>query len=283
MMDTFEALNKKNSVSDLKDLDFVVNIDGFEGPIDVLLTLARDQKVDITQISILQLADQYLEFIKRASSHDLELAADYLVMAAWLAFLKSRILLPDLEGEDEPSGEEMAMALAFQLKRLESIQRVALKLMSRDQLGHDFFGRGVPERFKSTQFSLVDLSLIDLLEAYTSSCKNSEDDILLIEALNLYSVDDALARLNQIIGKMPNWTTLTEFLPEELKGGLNYRSAVASTLVASLEMVREGKLEIHQKSQFDTLFLRSPKTDLEKKPIEFKEIKQGEDEVRDNN
>ena len=138
-MENIEDFETPDAPSKENPSAFVVDVDGFEGPIDVLLTLARDQKVDITQISIVQLADQYLEFVTEARRHNLELAADYLVMAAWLAYLKSRLLLPDLDGEDEPSGEEMAQALAFQLKRLEAVQEAGARLMARDKLGTDFF------------------------------------------------------------------------------------------------------------------------------------------------
>ena len=246
---------------------FVVDVDGFEGPIDVLLTLARDQKVDITQISIVQLADQYLEFVTEARRHNLELAADYLVMAAWLAYLKSRLLLSDLDGEDEPSGEEMAQALAFQLKRLEAMQEAGARLMARDKLGTDFFGRGVPEKFKMSQQTVFDVTLFDLLKAYASQSNRAKGDgTLHIEAWDIYSVDDALERLHQVIGKLPDWDTLAKFLPAGLKQGLTYRSAVASTFAASLEMAKEGKLRIRQDGVFGQIFLRSGSGDLTTRP-----------------
>jgi segregation and condensation protein A len=267
-METIEDFEDNNVVEEHGSSSFVVDIDGFEGPIDVLLTLARDQKVDITQISIVQLADQYLEFVILARRHNLELAADYLVMAAWLAYLKSRLLLPDLDSEDEPSGEEMAMALAFQLKRLESIQEAGARLMARGQLGRDFFGRGVPEKFKLSHANIFDVTLYDLLKAYGSGSMRKGDGILHIEAWDLHSVDDALDRLNQVIGKLPDWQTLLDFLPSELKDGLTYRSAIASTFVASLEMAREGKLEMRQENLFGPIFLRSNKGGLTEKPLQ---------------
>lgn len=246
---------------------FVLDIDGYEGPIDVLLTLAREQKVDIIQISIVQLADQYLEFVTEARRHNLELAADYLVMAAWLAYLKSRLLLPDLDSEDEPSGEELALALAFQLKRLESMQEAGARLMARDKLGQDFFGRGVPEKFKTHQKTIFDVTLFDLLKAYSSQSNRARGDgTLHIEAWDLHSVDDALDRLNQVVGKLPDWNTLARFLPAGLKAGLTYRSAVASTFAASLEMAREGKLRIRQDGVFGPIFLRSGASDLTTRP-----------------
>jgi segregation and condensation protein A len=265
-MEIIEEFEDDNAVEKHGTSSFVVDIDGFEGPIDVLLSLAREQKVDISQISIVQLADQYLDFVALTRRHNLELAADYLVMAAWLAYLKSRLLLPDLDAEGEPSGEEMAMALAFQLKRLESIQEAGVCLMARNRLGQDFFGRGAPEKFKLSHATVFDVTLYDLLKAYGSSIKSKGDGILHIKAWNLHSVDDALERLNRVIGKLPNWQTLVDFLPRELKDELNYRSAIASTFVASLEMAREGKLKIRQDNCFGPIFLRSSKGDLTERP-----------------
>ena len=261
-MDTFDDFEDDNTLNEQVSSTFVVDIDGFEGPIDVLLTLARDQKVDISQISIVQLADQYLEFVSLSRRRNLEIAADYLVMAAWLAYLKSRLLLPDLDAEGEPTGEEMAKALAFQLKRLEAVQDAGIRLMGRNQLGKDFFSRGMPEHFKLSRATVFDVTLYDLLRAYSSARNHEGDGTLRIKPWELFNVDDALGRLNQVIGKIPDWQTLVNFLPDNLKNGLPYRSAVASTLVASLEMVREGKLKIRQDDFFGPIFLRSSKDDL---------------------
>ena len=281
-METTEDFEDDNAVAEQGSSSFVVDIDGFEGPIDVLLTLARDQKVDITQISIVQLADQYLEFVTLARRKDLELAADYLVMAAWLAYLKSRLLLPDLDAEGEPSGEEMALALAFQLKRLESVQEAGVRLMARDHLGQDFFGRGVPEKFKLSHSTIFDVTLYDLLKAYGSGSKRKGDETLHIEAWDLHSVDDALERLAQVIGNLPDWQTLVDFLPDELKDGLTYRSAIASTFVASLEMAREGKLKIRQDDLFGPIFLRSSKGDLTEWPRQPIEATSSDDGSKDD-
>jgi len=282
-METIEDFEDGDVVVDEQgSASFVVDIDGFEGPIDVLLTLARNQKVDITQISIVQLADQYLEFVTLARRHNLELAADYLVMAAWLAYLKSRLLLPDLDSEDEHSGEEMALALAFQLKRLESVQEAGAQLMARDRLGQDFFGRGVPEKFKLSHAAIFDVTLYDLLKVYGSGSNRKGDGILQIEAWDLHSVDDALERLNQIIGRLPDWQTLMDFLPGELKDGLAYRSAIASTFVASLEMAREGKLKLRQDDLFGPIFLRSSKWDLTERPRQPIEATPSDDVSKDD-
>lgn len=236
---------------------FVVDVDGYEGPIDVLLTLARDQKVDLSQISILQLADQYLEFVEQVRQSNLELAADYLVMAAWLAYLKSRLLLPELGGDDEPSGEEMAAALAYQLRRLESMQEAGARFMARRQLGQDFFKRGAPEAFTTTTETVLEASLFDLLRAYGDHRRRSGDQTLRIAPAEIYSVDDALQRLHRLLGSVPDWESLWRFLPDVVGDGLMARSAFASTFAASLEMVREGKLRLRQDSTFGAIFVRA--------------------------
>lgn len=186
---------------------FVVDLDGYEGPLDVLLALARDQKVDLTQISILALADQYLAFMNEARRRDLELAADYLVMAAWLAYMKSRLLLPDLNAEDEPSGEEMAAALAYQLRRLEAMREAGQKLMSRARLGQDFFKRGEPETFRRQTEAVYEANLFELLRAYgNQKRRRGARGPLHIEPFEIYTVDDALKRLNQFLGTNVNWS-----------------------------------------------------------------------------
>lgn len=236
---------------------FVVDLAGFEGPIDVLLSLARDQKVDLTQISIVELADQYLAFVHEARRHNLELAADYLVMAAWLAYLKSRLLLPDLSEEDQPTGEEMAAALQFQLLRLEGMQNAGQQLMDRGQLGHEFFARGMPEKFATDITTIFDVSLYDLLKAYGDQNRRKGPTSLTIEAWSLYSVDDALVRLRRVVGVVPNWQNLWQYLPEEALTGLTARSATATTFVACLELAKEGKLALRQDGTYGPLFLKS--------------------------
>ena len=281
-METFEEFEDDSVADGQISQPFVVDIDGFEGPIDVLLTLAREQKVDISQISIVQLADQYLEFMSLTRRQNLEIAADYLVMAAWLAYLKSRLLLPDLDAEGEPSGEEMAKALAFQLKRLEAVQDAGVRLMGRNQLGKDFFGRGMPEKFTLSHASVFDVTLYDLLKAYSSASNREDNGTLNIKSWDLFNVDDAIERLNHIIGQIPDWKTLVDFLPSNLKSGMIYRSAVASTFVASLEMVREGKLKIRQDDHFGPIFLRSSMEDLtesRRRPVETNVSVKSKDDV----
>jgi segregation and condensation protein A len=236
-----------------------LDLDGYEGPIDVLLTLARDQKVDLTKISILQLADQYLAFVARARSVRLELAADYLVMAAWLAYLKSRLLLPEPEPTDEqPSGQEMAAALAFQLRRLEAMQEAGARLMARSLLGRDVFARGAPEPIEVVTHVRFETKLYDLLSAYGAiRAKVEGHRPLEISAPELYSVEIALERLREQLGRMPDWQSLSAFLPAGLKEGIVMRSALASTFVATLELVREGKLLLRQAGPYAQIFVRS--------------------------
>ena len=235
---------------------FVVDLDGYEGPIDVLLKLAREHKLDLTKISILALADQYLAFIAKVQRTNLELAADYLVMAAWLAYLKSRLLLPDLGEEDEPTGEEMAAALAFQLQRLEAMQNAGQKLMARSRLGQDFFTRGAPETFRALINPVLEVTLFDLLKAYGDQRRRIEGGTLHIESFEIHTVEDALRRLKSLVGSMPDWQSLWRFLPEGVLEGLVQRSAIASTFAASLEMAREGKIKLRQSGPFGPIYLK---------------------------
>jgi segregation and condensation protein A len=245
----------------------VLDLEGFEGPIDLLLQLARDQKVDITKISILALAEQYLEFVQEARRVRLELAADYLVMAAWLAYLKSRMLLPEPEGEAEPSGAEMAAALKFKLQRLEAMQAAGRKLLDRPLLGSEFFPRGMPEAVQRVNTVVWDVTLYDLLSAYGRARKSRGEHALRILALDLYSVEDAVERLARLLGQgVPGWRTLEAFLPSDLRGGageLRRRSALASTFVASLQMAKAGEVEIRQDGTYGPIYLRPGRGDSE--------------------
>lgn len=241
----------------------LLNIDGFEGPINVLLELARNQKVDLTQISILQLARQYLAFVERAKALDLELAADYLVMAAWLAYLKSRLLLPKEEtAENEPSAAEMAEALQFQLRRLEAMQNAGKGLEQRPQLGQSVFVRGMPEGLVIKNNTSWDANLYDLLKTYGDIHRRKDSSKYDLPVFNLMSTDDALTRLTRMLGQLPRkglhsaWTTLESFLPEGIKDRLFGRSALASMLTASLEMAKQGQLEIKQDGLFRPVYMR---------------------------
>ncbi len=237
--------------------ELIVHLDGFEGPIDLLLSLARDQKVDITKISILGLAEQYLSFIEEARQLRLEIAADYLVMAAWLAYLKSRLLLPATEDDEEPSGAELAAALKYQLQRLESMRTAAETLFARPLLGRDVFVRGAPEGIRVTTRPVYEATLFELLQAYGTTQRRRKPAPLRIEQMELFSMDDALGRLAGVVGKVPDWSSLLSFLPDGLEDDLLRRSAVAATFAASLELVRNGDAEIRQDQLFGPIFFRS--------------------------
>ncbi|MEM7650566.1 MAG: ScpA family protein [Pseudomonadota bacterium] len=241
----------------------LLNIDGYEGPISVLLELARNQKVDLMQISILQLVRQYLEFVERAKALNLELAAEYLVMAAWLAYLKSRLLLPREDNEVDPSAEEMAEALQFQLRRLEAMQDSAAKLMEQPQLGQQVFARGRPEGVKVHVSTRWDVKFYELLKAYGDIKKRAEGSHYDLPDFNLMSTENAMSRLTRMLGGLPKkglhsvWTTLESFMPEGIKDKLFGRSAMASTFTAGLELAKQGKLEIKQDGLFRPIYMRA--------------------------
>ena len=240
-----------------EQLSLFVNLDGFEGPIDLLLTLAREQKVDLARIAILPLAEQYLAFIENARRLDLEIAADYLVIAAWLAYLKSRLLLPEPEPEAAEEVIDMTDALRYQLVRLESMQQAAKRLISLPRLGQQRFARGETEHFESVTEPVWTASLYDLLSCYGAIQSGVENRTLTIAATRLFSVEEATQRLRNLIGDLPEWAVLETFLPTNLKTHLDRRSATASHFVASLELAREGMIRLRQESRFAPLFLRS--------------------------
>jgi segregation and condensation protein A len=235
----------------------VLELDGYEGPIDLLLALAREQKVDLGKISILALADQYLAFIARQRSLNLEIAADYLVMAAWLAYLKSRLLLPQPAPEAEPSATVLAAELEYRLRLLEAMQIAGSRLMARPRTGQDVFLRGAPEGVVVTPVPVYDLSLHELLQAYGATRHRTEAAVLTIEPAEFHSMDDALNRLARFIGRLPNWREIASFLPRELRGEVFLRSALAATFAATLELARRGRLELRQDRAFGPIYLRS--------------------------
>ncbi len=240
----------------------VLELDGYEGPIDLLLALAREQKVDLAKISILALAEQYLAFIAELHRLRLEIAADYLVMAAWLAYLKSRLLLPDPPAaEDEPSAEELAAALTRRLQLLEAMQRAGAALMARPQLGRELLCRGAPEKFAPIDRPVYQLSLYDLLTAYGTAHRRRNVQTLTILPAEFYSLGDGLRQLAPHLGRVPDWRELVGFLPEGLRGNLFRRSALAAMFAASLELVRAGRVELRQERPFGPLYLRSPGRD----------------------
>ncbi len=243
--------------------ELVLDLDGYEGPIDILLALARDQKVDLARISIRQLADQYLAFIQRARQVRLELAADYLVMAAWLAYLKSRLLLPTQDDETEPTGEELAEALAFQLRRLEAMREAGQRLMARDLLGRDVFPPGASDGITVIKKPVFAVSLYDLLKAYTDQSQRVRAEGFTIPPSELFSIDAAVARLSDMLGQAVQWTTLESFLPQGLVGVLLNRSAVAATFSASLELAREGKLSLRQAGHYAPIYVKAAMEETE--------------------
>lgn len=235
----------------------IIDVDGFEGPLDLLLTLSRTQKVDLRQISILELAHQYLAFVEKAKTLRLELAADYLVMAAWLAFLKSRLLLPPDPTEEGPSGAELAAHLAFQLERLQAMRDCAARLMGRDQLGRDFFVRGqieVVERVKKVTYTAT---LLDLMQGYARIRTRDDFRPFVLDRENVFTMEQALERMRGLIGYAGDWTDIISYLPEGWENDpVKRRSATASTFAASLELVKEGHLEIRQTESFAPIQLR---------------------------
>ena len=238
-----------------------VNVEGFEGPLDLLLMLARTQKVDLRKISVLQLAEQYLAFVIEARALRLELAADYLVMAAWLAWLKSRLLLPPPHDDDGPDGDELAAHLAFQLERLEAMRRVAAQLMGRDQLGRDFFARGMSQTITVKRQTEWTASLADLLRGYARVKTRDEYQPLLVDRSAIFSMDQALERLKSLMGVAMEWGQLASFLPEGWAiEPAKRRSAIASTFAAALELAKLGQLEIRQEETFAPIYLRAPRS-----------------------
>ena len=239
----------------------LLDLDGYEGPIDVLLSLARAQKVDLAKISLVQLVDQYLAFVQRAKLLRLELAADYLVMAAWLAFLKSRLMLPV-----PPEEEEAAFSpqdLVFQLQRLEAMKNAATQLLARSRLGVDFFARPIAPPVEATPdpdaptASVYEVALYDLLSAYARQHRPAHAQSLRIAPTALDSVELALERLSAWVGRLPEWRDLSSFLPLGMTDGLLMRSAIAATFAASLELVKSGRAELAQSEPFGPLLLRS--------------------------
>jgi len=234
----------------------VVDVEGYEGPLDLLLTLARQQKVDLSKISILALADQYLIFIEAARKIRLELAADYLVMAAWLAFLKSRLLLPEPATPDGPSAEEMATALANRLRRLEAIREAANRLMNRPQFQRDIFPRGNPEEIAEIRHPKFTATLYDLLTAYSAQRQQRVLATVHLAKRTVWSLSEARASLERLIGMAEDWSCLDEYLLSYVVDPSQKATVFASSFAAALELVREGEMEINQKEAFAPIYFR---------------------------
>ena len=235
----------------------IVDVDGFEGPLDLLLTMSRTQKVDLRQISVLALAEQYLLFVEKAKELRIELAADYLVMAAWLAFLKSRLLLPPDPTEEGPTGEELAAHLAFQLERLAAMREAAAKLMGRDQLGRDFFMRGIPEDVTRVRRITYTATLLDLMQAYARIRTRDEFRPFVMDRDRVLTMEEALERMRGLIGYAGEWSNLISYLPDGWGDDpVMRRSATASTFAASLELAKAGQIEIRQADTFAPIEIR---------------------------
>jgi segregation and condensation protein A len=234
----------------------VVDVEGFEGPLDLLLTLARQQKVDLAKISILALADQYLAFVDAARKMRLELAADYLVMAAWLAYLKSRLLLPEQHRAEGMSAEDMANALALRLRRLEAIRQASQKLLDRPQLGRDVFQRGLPEPIAEIKHPQWSATLYDLLSAYAGRRQTKARSFVRVPKRTVWSLAEAREALERLIGQSFDWSPLDQYLIAYLVDPAMKATVLASSFAAALELIREGRMEAHQQGSFTPLYLR---------------------------
>jgi segregation and condensation protein A len=240
----------------LSDASLVVDVSGFEGPLDLLLHLARSQKVDLAKISITALVDQYLDFIDHAQGLRIELAADYLVMAAWLAYLKSRLLIPKTDAETGESADELAAVLQFRLKRLEAMREAAARLMNRNRLGRDFFSRGLPEAVIIDRSSTFSATLYDLLTAYASMRQKKAVSHVSVGGRVVWSLKDARAVLERMFGEMKDWSALDQYLIRFIPDQKERTTALASSFAASLELVREGEIEMRQGAAFEPLYMR---------------------------
>jgi segregation and condensation protein A len=254
MAEEFETTISPDLASDEQAL--IVDVEGFEGPLDLLLTLARQQKVDLAKISVLALAEQYLAFIEEARRIRLELAADYLVMAAWLAYLKSRLLIPVADDDVGPSAEDMANALALRLKHLEAIRVAAEHLTGRPQLGRDVFGRGAPEPIADIKRPEWTATLYDLLTAYAQQRQKSALARVRMPNRNVWSLSEARQALERLVGATEDWGRLDEFLISYLVEPAMRATVLASSFASVLEMVREGVLEVQQTGAFSPIYLR---------------------------
>ena len=256
--DLIQAVRNEEVAERLAAEALIVDVDGFEGPLDLLLTLARTQKVDLLKISVLKLAEQYLAFVEKAKTLRIELAADYLVMAAWLAFLKSRLLLPPDPSEDGPSGEDLAAHLAYQLERLQAMRDAAARLMALDQKGKDFFPRGEIETVERKRTVTFTATLLDLMQAYARIRTKDEFRPFVLDRKNIFTMEEALARLKPLVGYAGEWTDLMSYLPDgwELDPARR-RSATAATFAASLELVKAGRIRIRQPETFAPIQIRA--------------------------
>jgi segregation and condensation protein A len=258
MAEGWDTGSERLSVADrLLAESLIVDVDGFEGPLDLLLTLSRTQKVDLRKISVLQLAEQYLIFVNKASFLRIELAADYLVMAAWLAYLKSRLLLPPDPTQEGPSAEDLAAHLAYQLERLQAMREAAAQLMARDQKGRDFFARGLPEDVTRRRKISYGATLMDLMQAYARIRTRDDFRPFVMDRNNVFTMEEALERLRGLLGYAVQWTDLATWLPVGWDTNpQRRRSATAAHFAAMLELTKAGQLEIRQGDVFSPIQVR---------------------------
>ena len=239
--------------------NFLVDLDGFEGPLDLLLSLAKEQKVDLMEISILELANQYLDFVEELDARDIEIAADYLVMASWLAYLKSKLLLPT--EEEEPGAEEMAAILAFRLRRLEAMRSAGSNLMNRDRIGERLFRRGMPESSTVIRTYSQKDTIFDIIKSYSEIRNRNYVINWSPKALPILSIEDAKKRLESMLGISLEWTNFLDFLPQskdKSESAIAYRrSSAASMFTVSLELTKQGIIEINQNKNFGTIRIKN--------------------------
>ncbi len=253
--DSDQTLRDQVELETTGDDVLTIDVDGWEGPLDLLLTLARNQKVDLRQISILKLVEQYLVFINNARALKLELAADYLVMAAWLAYLKSALLLPK-DPTIDPSPEELALRLQLRLERLNAMRESGARLMARDRLGRDIFKRGAPEGLRVVRSRNWDCDYFELITAYGQVKARTAPVLHVVRARQVMTLEEALERISHLIGTAIDWTSIESFLPDFAEPQLR-KSALASSFVAALELARRGKLDLQQDDSFAPLMLRA--------------------------
>ena len=249
VLDSFEA------PPPVEEDRLTVDLGSWEGPLDLLLTLARTQKVDLREMSILALVDQYLAYINDARTLKLEIAADYLVMAAWLAYLKSGLLLPK-DPEIEPSPEELALRLQLRLERRNAMREAGARLMARDRLGRDVFARGAPEGLRVVRKAKWDSGLFDLIQAYGHIKARAEPPLHIVHQRNVLTLEEAIDRVSRLVGSMVEWTVIHRFLPESDDPQFR-KSALASSFVATLELARQGKIALRQDDAFAPLYVRA--------------------------
>lgn len=256
MADTSDPWFETRSEQAQSDAVLHVDVRGYEGPMDLLLDLARKQKVDLSGISVLALAEQYLAFIETIRQQRIEVAADYLVMAAWLAYLKSRLMVPQQSDDEEPSGEEMAALLQFRLARLEAMRDAAGRLLNRSRLGREIFARGMPEPVSITRHALWEADLYQLLRAYAAQRERGIPAEYSPHQRTVWGLQEAREILERLIGQSFEWVSLDTYLAQYLARPEERATAMASSFTASLELVRLGQVELRQQAAFAPLMMR---------------------------